>query len=113
MSLLSLVLNWGPSIDYVHTKGEEGGGGVQAAYTFPVRFSCRKGGEEVQIACKIVYVINGQPFGRYFEFYQHAYPNCSLIGYVVIVLLLVSTIIIHSNIGIKDVMRMNGQNPFN
>ena len=29
--------NRGPSINYVHTKGEGGGGGGRAPYTFPLR----------------------------------------------------------------------------
>ena len=38
------------------------GGGGQVSYTFPLRITCKKGGGEgVQIACKIAYVLNGRP----------------------------------------------------
>ena len=40
------------------------GRGVQVSYTFLLRITCKKkkggGGEEVQIACKNAYVINGR-----------------------------------------------------
>ena len=53
----------GPSINYVRTQGEGGGG--QVSNTFPLRITCKKGGGEgVQIACKIAYVLNGRPLGR-------------------------------------------------
>ena len=34
------------------------GRGGQVSYTFPLRITCKKGGEGVQIACKIAYVLN-------------------------------------------------------
>ena len=38
------------------------GRGGQVCYTFPLRITCQnKGGEGVQKACKIAYVINGRP----------------------------------------------------
>ena len=49
---------WGiPLITYA----PRGRGWGQASYTFPLRITCKKGGEGVQKACKIAYVINGRP----------------------------------------------------
>ena len=39
----------------------ERGGGGQASYTFLLCITCKKGGERVQKACQIVYIINGRP----------------------------------------------------
>ena len=47
----------GPSINYVRTKGEGGGGILYIS----IAYYMQKGGEGVQIACKIAYVINGRP----------------------------------------------------
>ena len=43
-----------------HLGGERGGGG-QVSYTFPLRITCKKGCDGVQIACKMSYVPNGRP----------------------------------------------------
>ena len=39
-------------------------GGGQVSYTFPSRITSKKGRRGVQIACKIVYVLNGRPLMR-------------------------------------------------
>ena len=45
------------------TYGPRGRRG-QVSYAFPLCTTCRKGGgESVQIACKVVYILNGWPNG--------------------------------------------------
>ena len=48
-----------------------GGGGGHVSYTFPLRITCKKGGGEgVQIACKIAYVLNGRPLPEISHLYM-------------------------------------------
>ena len=54
----------GPSINYVRTLGESGGGGCLASYTFLLHNTSKRG-EGVQEACKKVYVPLGQARGDY------------------------------------------------
>ena len=37
------------------------GGGGQVSCTFPLRITCKIGGQGVQIACEVAYVLNGRP----------------------------------------------------
>ena len=59
----------GPSINYERTKGE--GGGSRLPY-ISIAYYMQKGGEGVQIACKIAYVLNGRPI---MGMYGYGYTN--------------------------------------